>query len=265
MKNWHCLARRTGAGALLLPVLLFALLLTMPALGLAKQQDIPPAAVMLTSTEYPPYYGSDLPGQGPLVQLVQAVFARSGRPLQVDIMPWPRALKAGAMQGYQGILGVWDSAERRRHFLFSSALAYNELRLFSLTPLGEQSLHELAASKPRLGLVRDYVYPPAVYQAGFVVQQVGGDAELLQMLLKGRVDLILADTGGTFYLQQQLAPNARLYAGTTALSKNALYLVLNKQDPQAAGLLAEFEQGLARLKASGEADKWLAPLQYIQP
>ena len=48
--------------------------------------------IQLTSLEWPPYTGSELPQQGASMAVVEAAFDAMGHDLEVRFLPWQRAV-----------------------------------------------------------------------------------------------------------------------------------------------------------------------------
>lgn len=55
-------------------------------------------ALRIVSSEFVPHNGENLPNQGHAVQLVREIFAAQQQDIQIDFLPWPRAL----LQAKQG-------------------------------------------------------------------------------------------------------------------------------------------------------------------
>lgn len=222
----------------------------------------PQVNIRLAATNYQPYFAEDTPGHGPVSQLVLEAFALRGIKADISFMPWPRAEKDSAEAKYHGLIGGWDTAERRKQFLYSSALYINRLKLFSKANISTLKLSQLSDTTRLLGLVRGYAYPQSVQQLGFKIQTVISDEELIEMLLINRVDVILADEGTAMYWLGHFGPvgGETMFSHPEIIDRKALHILFPKSSADSVYLLQEFEQGLAQLQASGRSAEILAGL-----
>ncbi len=229
--------------------------------------------LQLATSESPPFQTELELDQGPVPKLVKAAFLARNIRAKVTFIPWPRALILAKTGLYHGIVGAWDHPERRKNFIFSSVLYRTELHLVSLKPITHTNLYQLRDAGKKLGLVRGYSYPPVVVKSLIETTEVGGDSELFNMLLRGRVDVILADLGSIQLWQQQHQASAKIQAQVQKPNKvysvffesKPVYFLLSKWDPANVQRMAEFELGLQALTTSGERKKILSRLPTVKP
>lgn len=220
----------------------------------------------LVTSESMPFQSEHLVNQGPVPQLVKQAFNEQGIQANVTFMPWPRALLMAAAGQYHGVVGAWDSVERRRNFYFSSQLYQTELHLLSLTPLLSRDFNQLSASRKSLGLVRGYAYPSKIQELQIETIEVLDDEVLFDMFLRGRVDVILADLGSinSWQKSRKELQMPALQLHSILVEAKPVYFLLSKVDPANVERMQQFEMGLASLSQNGMRHKILSVLPTIQ-
>ncbi|WP_372875645.1 substrate-binding periplasmic protein [Pseudomonas sp.] len=161
---------------LLLVILLFS--------GLAAAQPI-----QLTTGEWPPFHGEQLPNQGVATRIVSEAFALEGIEVQWQFLPWARALQLAA-QGQRNGTAVWRrNPERERLFLFSEPILTTQNHLFHRKQLDFDWQTPADLRGLRLGATRGYFYGQAFEQAeaaGLLnVQRINSDEVAFRQLLGG--------------------------------------------------------------------------------
>lgn len=115
--------------------------------------------INLTSLEWPPYTGKDLPEQGYTTALIRAAFAQQGYALQVDFYPWSRAvLLAKQPDGeYAGYFPEYFAHSVATQFIFSDAIGESPLGLayYDGQAFDWQTYDDL--KHYTIGVVQDYV------------------------------------------------------------------------------------------------------------
>src|SRR5690606_5858445 len=101
-------------------LMLFRVLLLLLVAGFAQAQE--PQRLTLTTLEWPPYVGQDLPGGGYVQQVVDAALAQVGWQAKVTSYPWARALKLAREGRVDGLFPEYYDPQRRTRFLFSDPI-----------------------------------------------------------------------------------------------------------------------------------------------
>src|SRR5690606_41468897 len=87
-------------------------------LGLAAHAQ----TVTLANGDWAPYLGKDLPGGGPVAQLVSEAFASQGWTVKYEYYPWKRGYEMAKDGALDGSI-VWSrNDERSADFAFSDAV-----------------------------------------------------------------------------------------------------------------------------------------------
>jgi polar amino acid transport system substrate-binding protein len=235
--------------------------------------------VRLVSLDWQPYAGAALPEQGAAAAVVKAALQAAGYPVDIDFYPWARAvhLVEGANE-YDGIFPVYYSAARARWLNCSSSLGRSPLGFAerSKAPVKWTRLADLGAYK--IGVVRDYVNTEAfdsMVAAGHImVDAANSDAQNLQKLAHGRIDLAVIDRNVLYQLLKGAAlrqasngatPGADgeeltgLQFNGRVLENKELYICF-KRNEAGDRIAAAFAAGLRKIDAEAIVARYLDEL-----
>jgi polar amino acid transport system substrate-binding protein len=226
-------------------------------LGLALALHAPAHArkLVLAATEYPPYYGQNLDRGGPVVELTAAALRAGGHEVEVQFMPWVRALKSGEQGQVDGLIGVWHSPEREASFHYSDPVVSNRIVLCRLAGALPERFTGFDALRPyTIGVVRGYADPPGLSAAGVKTEAVTHDLQNLRKLVAGRIDLVLIDSRVATHLIDRHLPQsaARIRCLQPPVQEHPQYLVVSRRVPDGAAIIADFNRRLQQLRRSGE-------------
>lgn len=217
--------------------------------------------VTLTSSEYPPYYGSDLPKNGAIAEVVVEAFRLVGYQVNLRFYPFPRALQAAQSGECDGMIALWHRQEREQWFVFSAPLASNTLGFYKRKDAAIQFTSLADLGRYRIGVVRGYATPSA-FDAAWLpgVKQVTLDIQNLRKLGLGRLDLALIDKAQGAYLIKHRAPELAevLEWLEPSFDADPMHLVFSKSRPGYEQRHYDFNRGLALLAKSGQLAKILA-------
>ncbi len=209
--------------------------------------------VRLVSTEFPPYYASDLPGQGILGALVVDAFHRAGYAATIEFMPWARALQEAQRGYFDGIVGIWHSEERARNFAFSEPTAANEIGYY-LSVVNQFDRKRLETLDGLIvGTVRDYRNPDVITRLKPKTEETVDDATNLRKLAAGRIDVALVDRRLAEHLLKTSLSNLRgkvIFSGRV-IDTLPLYVAFSKSVPGYEAKLNALNRGLVILKTEG--------------
>jgi polar amino acid transport system substrate-binding protein len=154
--------------------------------------------VRLTSLDWPPFSGADLPNRGLSTAIVERTLVRAGFSLVVEFLPWQRAvatgLKAPDVAGY---FPEYRTAASEEQCLLSAPIGSSPLGFAEriAAPVDWRGLPDLAGR--RIGTVRGYVNTDAFDRAAadgkLLVEPAVDDATNLRKLAAGRLDLAVID------------------------------------------------------------------------
>ncbi|HEY8025705.1 MAG TPA: transporter substrate-binding domain-containing protein [Burkholderiaceae bacterium] len=210
--------------------------------------------IAFASTEFPPFYGADLPNQGVLTDITVRAFKRMGYRVSVQFLPFARTLSYGKEGSVDGVIALWYSEERAQWFVFSEPLAPNLVGFYKRKrdTIHFNSLQDLTPY--RIGTVSGYANPPAFDAAHLTVDAVPSDETNLKKLYAGHIDLALIDQVVARYLIKTKYPefaDALEWMGP-ALEVRPQYIAFSKKSQNYLTYQKDFSAGLKKLSASGE-------------
>lgn len=233
----------------LIAILLFGL----PLLAVAAERP-----VRIASVEYPPYVSQSLPQQGVLAALTVQAFAAVGEKAVIELLPWSRAMRLTQAGKYDGLLLLWPEEVKKLQLHVSDTLYQSELGVFVRVNTTMQVNGIESLSGRRLGIVSDYGYPPSLLNSGALLNVAADDKTNFRKLDADRLDMVLLERPvGEYFLHHELKSLCgHIEWGGKALALLPLTIGFNGK-PQ----LEQFNRGLKLLKANGQYQKIMAPLQ----
>ena len=214
----------------------------------------------IAATEYPPYYGKYLENNGFFTEIIREAFRRNGYDVEIKFLPWKRALEGAKNGMYDGLYSVWYRPEREEWFVFSDPLPANELVFFKHKD-NDISFGSYDDLKPyKIGVVRGYALPPGFEEAGLKTALANNDEQNLRKLYRRRLELVLVDKIVAKYIIDTELPEAasELEWLDPPAHVEIQYLVISKKAPDYEAILADFNEGLAAMKADGTLDAIMA-------
>lgn len=217
-------------------------------------------SIYLVSTNFPPYYGPDLPNGGVFRQITAEALKRGGHSLKVDWLPWARAVKQAEEGRADGIMGIWHSTEREVYFAYSLPLLSNQLGFYKRAD-STISFRELSDLKPyRIGVVRASARPKGLDEAGLKIEEATDATSNLRKLDARRIDLALVEKGTAKYLidAKLLTFKDWLVWLDPPVEEMPLFVVFSRKSPGYEEKLAAFNNGLKQMEADGTLAKLIS-------
>ncbi|MFT5707765.1 MAG: polar amino acid transport system substrate-binding protein [Oceanospirillaceae bacterium] len=217
--------------------------------------------VSMVTTQWEPFYSSNLPAEGVITEVAKAAFQRENHQASVSWYPWMRALKIAAYGEADVVMGAYYSEERSKKFYYSDPIFSIDVGLIALKSLGIVSYEKLDNLKPyKIGVMRGWVYTQEFDQADFLDKHtLSNQVTAVRMLLAKRVNIIAASI--PVFQHEISLLKSELAADTVVLKplleSKPLYLMFNRVDEGNEKLLADFNRGLAKIRADGTFDKIL--------
>lgn len=242
-------------------ICLTALILTATIAGSADSR----MRVKLTSTEWPPYTGKDLPDQGFMTKLARETLTKAGYEVQIDFSAWQRSLATAYLQNsYQGTLLVYPSKEKQGNCHLTQAIGSSILGFVQRkdTPILWATLQDLTGV--RIGSVAGYhnsIEFDRLAEAQLLdVSAVYNDTLNMRRVAFGRVELAVIDKVTMQYLlktEQSLKDYRHILEfNPKPLTTHKLHVCFNKTDVGRT-LRDAFDQAFDPEKAKRIIDKAL--------
>ncbi len=236
-------------------ILLFLLALT-SSVGWAQK------TLSLVSTEYPPYFASNLPEGGTVTAITRAALKAEGYDLKVIYRPWARLMNELEHGDYDGTIAIWYKAERERFITYSDSVIDNRIGFYGRRNKAIK-VTNLSALRPyTIGTVRGYANPPAFEAATLRTEVAVDDLTNLRKLAANRLDLVLIDMAQANWLINKSLPKAakQLLALEPPVETMPLYIGFSRSMADYEKVTADFNRGLAKIRRSGEYAKILKRL-----
>ncbi len=207
----------------------------------------------VTSLEWPPFSGRDLPQGGAGIAVLRAALLAEGIQLAVEYYPWTRAINTARGSAYAGVYPAWPEDVRPgfvgSSVLFKSPVGFVEPRS---RPLVWKRLEDLAGKK--IGIVQDYgntlEFMRLVKSNTFKAEVVVDDLTNVRKVAAGRIDAAFIDLNNLSYFLKHDAKDIadRVQANARAIGTKDLLMAINVNFPNkdAHAVLA---RGLAKINA----------------
>lgn len=224
-------------------VISLLLLCALPAMAAEKWK--------VTSLDWQPFSGKNLPEGGAGIAVLRAALKAEGIELEVEFYPWTRAIDTAKDPGYAGVYPSWpedvSAGFSKSPTLFKSAVGFVEPKA---KPLVWNKLEDLNGKV--IGTVQDYgntVEFMKLIKAGTIkTQVVVDDMTNIKKVAAGRLDGAFIDLANLSYFLKNDAKDlaSSVQANAKALDTKDLVLGINDKfaNKQAAEIL---KRGIAKI------------------
>ncbi|OZG72330.1 hypothetical protein BTA51_16485 [Hahella sp. CCB-MM4] len=218
--------------------------------------------ITVGSGEWPPYTGVELKEGGFCTHILRE--ALSDYDLEIVYLPWKRASQS-VMDGELDITLCWiPNEERLKNFIFTDPLMVNKKVFFHRKDFkfDWNTIDDL--KNYRIGTALGYSYgdefDKAAKEKRITIEPVTDDATNLKKLLLGRIDLFPVEMVVGYTTLYEIFPSSQARLITNhekALLRSSYHVMISRNIPQerALKILSSFNEGIKRLKESGEYEK----------
>lgn len=221
--------------------------------------------VFLTSLEWPPYAGANLPEQGASVAVAKAAFDAMGYELVVEFYPWSRAVNlAKNNPKYAGYFPEYYSESGAQEWVFSESMGSSPLGFAQPAnkPVNWSSMKDL--EQYTIGVVRGYVNTEAfdekVANGEIKAIPVTADLNNMQKVATGRIDMAVIDKNVMNYLFNN-EPELKSLQGKASFNDKLLedktLHVAFKKSAKGEELSKVFNDGLKKIDVKAIMAKYL--------
>ncbi|MBB6340587.1 polar amino acid transport system substrate-binding protein [Pseudomonas fluvialis] len=205
--------------------------------------------------DWPPYSARQADSPEPAgftPALVREIFARRDIAVEFITVPFSRCLHY-AQTGYAVAcfnVTITD-ANRDQYYWHPTPMFHEGLAIFARRGRFQPELSGKDLQGHRVGITNAYTYPSDFMQNPKIERAVArSDANLLNMLIKGRVDFIIMNSlpGQLRILEEKLGPQIERVG---MISLDGFWLSFSRNHPDGERLSKIFEEELVRLMASG--------------
>lgn len=214
--------------------------------------------IKLASLEWEPYIGPNMKDGGYVMEVIKEAYKRSGYTVQIDYLPWARAVKMAKDGDYDGYMPEYYSEDLKKDFLLSAPFQGGPLGFFKkkTSKITFKKLEDLKDYS--IGVVRGYVNTAEFDAASYLKKdEAKDDLTNLKKLIAGRIDLIICDKNvGNHILKTQIVQNAGdVEFMEPQLEEKDLYVCITKTAPEAQKKIDDFNAALKQMKDDGTIGK----------
>lgn len=231
----------------LLPTLFCTLLVTF-----ANAADVPKVVNFVTDQEKE---------DGFLIEISKEAFRRVGYTVNIQYMPWARALQT-VMGGHaEALLGAYFTDERAEKMQYTNSIGASEIVFFKLRD-ADITYSRLEDLRPyRIGTIIGASYTTEFDKATFVEKEPTSDYNInLRKLLAGRVPLIVEKKAVILNALAIRYPESanKVVALDKPLKTGKFFNAFSKKFPGHQQKVADFNKGLDLLVRDGTMQKIMA-------
>jgi polar amino acid transport system substrate-binding protein len=212
---------------------------------------------------WPPFLDPKQANQGLIIEISKAAFATQGYELEMNFVPWARALAGVKNATYDLLLGTWWTEERTGYLLYSDPYLENSVKFIKKKGSSFEYDGLASLSGKSVGVVRDYGYgDDFLSDKGFRRPEAKDFIGNVRKLAAGRIDLTLEDelVAKAIIAKNEPALLDKIEFCNLPLSSNALHVTSGLSNSKHKKLIAAFNKGLAEIKANGVYDKIIGSL-----
>lgn len=195
---------------------------------------------------------------GMAVELVQAIFAEAGIPLELVPLPYARCMDDAKRGRLAGCFNTVPDAVLRKDFLFhAQPLFAEELWVLARTAHPANHLKAADLAGKRVIVTHGYTYGDA-FESNALIQRVSAphDINALRMLVAERGEFAVVFRRVAHYLERGAAKDVQgKFKQVGTLEDATLYLSFSRQYPQAQTLVHRFDEAHLRLRKNASLQK----------
>ncbi|MFV1874016.1 MAG: substrate-binding periplasmic protein [Oleiphilus sp.] len=215
----------------------------------------------LTTVDWQPFFGHDIPEKGFFSAITREAFNRAGYDIKIEFQPWKRALETTIKGDYDGLLGAYFNEARASKLHYSDVVFENQDIFITKRKdlIDYQDLNELKAY--RIAVMRGAAYAEELKHKGFNIIENNHELQSLKMLCKGRVDVVLMSKMHFQYISEN---DAEIFSEreTLAILKKPfrvypLYVPITKKRSDSQEVIDRFNDALTEIKTDGTYQKIL--------
>jgi len=219
----------------------------------------------LATFNFPPYeYDVDGVAHGIAVDLVRRVMRNLGHEVDIQVLPWARALAEAESGEVAAVFTAYKTPERERYLDYSREVLIGQtVSLFARagSPVDFSGrLHDLAGAT--IGVVNAMSYGPsfdAAANTGVLkyLERTSDSRTNLQQLVSQRVDLVVSNRCVALDLLNQMQATAAVQELALPVESVSSYIAFTKATDM-SGLRDAFDRELRAIKADGTYDRAVA-------
>lgn len=223
--------------------------------------------VKLACDDRPPYYGPNMPNEGPIAEIVTQAFNQINYNVKIDFIARAKVLEKVKNGKYDAGFAAYHSEKRAKEYRFSDPIGVCSKMVFLKKKNFKTISNRLEDMKNyRIGVTRAYIYGlPEFDDAKYLnkIESTDNDVNIMN-LLKGRIDLVIFDKAIAQYFIVKEIPNDKEKLDFIEFTdkKVDMYLVITRKSKSSLQLKRDFDYGLRQIKDDGTFNQILKKYKY---
>ena len=218
--------------------------------------------ITMTTVDWSPFYGADLPKQGVVSEITRQALKRSGHDMTIRFMPWARAMHDVRQGLYHGVLGCWANKQVRKDYLVSKEImGSGDGHFLARKESLESALNPEDLGGKIVGFVRDY--PVSETLNGLFIRREVGKSEvshieqLYGLLALKRIDLILENyqVAKYHFLKHFPGESFNLKIVGKDYIDGGLYMCWSRKKTGIGQIAEAFDQAIRQMRLDGTLAK----------
>ncbi len=219
----------------------------------AEEQTEFPTPIVIGVDEWQPFTGKTMLQGGYATHLLTTVLERLGHPYKIRFAPWERITTEGRNGSVHLIPDMWQSRERKKHYIFSIPVLNNKLKIINRSGLKPKAQLLDDLNGLRIGLVQGFQYPDELVENQNLARELAPDnrSNLLK-LINGRIDVTIGDEIVARSILGKLeASEDQYYIPDASIDLSPLHIALSRKTPNGMELMRQINCELAKMFNDG--------------
>ncbi|MCX6580226.1 MAG: transporter substrate-binding domain-containing protein [Candidatus Aminicenantes bacterium] len=217
-------------------------------------------SIELAYNDWSPYYGPDMPNQGPIAEIIREAFKWVGYSTKIEFLPWANLMEKLKTGRCDAGFAAYYSEQRAKDYIYSDPIGICSRVAFLKKQdlqINYKKLEDLKLY--RIGVTRGYIYAvPEFDNADYLnkIESTSEEASIMN-LLKKRLDLVIIDKAVAQYLLKKkfMTNKNELDFLEFTDRKGELFLFISKTNKEADRIKKDFDYGLKQIKEDGTFDR----------
>ena len=213
--------------------------------------------IVAAGDPWPPFLDPDVPSQGIVLEIARAAYKTQGYDVEMNFVPWARAINGVKEADYDVLLGTWYTKERTAFLHYSDPYLYNDIKFIKRKgdDFDYKGLESLTGKS--IGIVRGYGYGDEFLTAeNFRRPETKDLISNVKKLVKDRIDLAVGDEIVARAMLKSQSPEYldQIEFIKSPLSTNALHVTSGLSNAKHKKIIDAFNKGLKKIKMNGTLD-----------
>lgn len=214
--------------------------------------------VIAAGDPWPPFLDPDSSGNGLVFEIADLAFKTQGYKLEMEFVPWARAIRGVKEANYDVLLATWYTEERNGYLRYSEPYLENEIKFIQRLEDNFEYQGLASLTGKNVGIVRDYGYGDEFLNAtNFKRAEANNLLQNVKKLVSGRIDLTLEDEIVSRAILKSRAPHMlqKIKFTKNSFSKKSLFLTSGRKNSRSKKLVEVFNRGIKEIKGNGGFDE----------